>query len=842
MPFPPPRATCHITLLLLGASALSGHAAGLGSIQVNSSLGQPLRATIPLVGTDTLEHGSHCIKAKIGSLDGMLVLTPQIALTRSAQSASIKLSTRQSVNEPALNVFVDMGCDTPIRREYQILLDLPIESPVLPPVSQTAQANLPAAMPAPSRLAERARPAPQYEANPPQRAAKPQRLQKEPVNTTAPAAGMRTDEHFPPPADTVKPRVKEKASRQDADRKPVRSVLRMSAPDIALPDPGETLTLKLKFADSLSMAIEEADPQKRARLYAEQERLGALLRNEDLVETTREQLKKVQAELGALRSETERLRLQNRVGQEAMETARAESVLWLQLLGGALFVFAAALGLLIWQMRRMKHAASSWNQVAKEFGNTDDTDTLSGPTEFGISQFNTAELDIDFNTTQFDPSTFDIDDPDATVPGRPLPPAAAPAARIQAAPAEERRATAAPRDQKPQSARDQVEKPVSPDGPVYTTTSMTPYVFLHRAEKAQPAPEAALKAEEISDVMELAEAWMALQDPLKVKELLEPFSDIERPDSPLPWLCLLDVYRAIGDRGKYEAILQRIARLFNVNLSPWDVDAHAEPPRTLPDYPHVVQRILDLWPTDDLLPYLKALIEDDRDGTRKGFDLPVYRDILRLTTLASDPDRPKQREQIMHDSAYAILFAAPSVKPEPEPKLETGQESADAAMEAVAPVVSSPAPAKAQIRSRPKFITPSYERTLIRKDSSETVPAQSTENKGKNAEPAKSAGDLAIMEMEVQTPLPVAGENSKLASRIDATLAGNASAANEPLQSAGTPSISNDMSPMSIKLHLAIAYQDIGDNEGACLLLEEVIKDGTREQSEQAQEMLDRLI
>lgn len=780
-----------------------------------------------------MEHGSHCIKAKVGSLDGMLVLTPQIGLTRSAQAASIKLSTRQSVNEPALNVLIDIGCDTPVRREYQILLDLPIDTPVLQsPVQQTAQANNLATASAPSQRANRSNAAPQNDATTPQRTAKQARLKKEPENITVlPATAMRTDEQLAqPPANNTKTRAKEKAATQAADKKPVRSVLRMSAPDIALPDPGETLTLKLKFADTLSMAIEETDPQKLARLHAEQERLGALLRNEDLVETTREQLKKVQAELGALRLETERLREQNRLGQEEMETTRAESMIWLQTLGGALALLAAALGLLIWQMRRMKNESSSWKQVVNDFGTGEEADTLDGTTEFGISGFNTAELDADFNTTQFDPSAFDIDDPDATVPGRPLRPVAASAlAQTEAPEANVRREPTMPQAQQArhsQAASKPAEKTSASDEPVYTTTSMTPYVFLHRAEKAKPAPEAALKAEEISDVMELAEAWMALQDPAKVKELLEPFSDVERPDSPLPWLCLLDVYRAMGDRSKYDAILQRIAKLFNVNLSPWDVDAHAEPPKTLPDYPHVVQKILDLWPTDNLLPYLKGLIEDNRDGTRKGFDLPVYRDILRLTTLASDPNRPKQREQIMDDSAYAILFAAPSVMLEPEP----GQECDDGEpLHTIDTASADPAQAKTHIRIRPKFITPSYERALARKD-----------------EPTKTATvaqDLALVGIELEAPAPPADENRKLARAVTSALANNAIAVDEPLQLAATAMApGDDMSPMSIKLHLAIAYQDIGDNEGACLLLDEVIKDGTPEQSEQAQKMLDRLI
>jgi pilus assembly protein FimV len=48
-------------------------------------------------------------------------------------------------------------------------------------------------------------------------------------------------------------------------------------------------------------------------------------------------------------------------------------------------------------------------------------------------------------------------------------------------------------------------------------------------------------------------------------------------------------------------------------------------------------------------------------------------------------------------------------------------------------------------------------------------------------------------------------------------------------------------SEMATKLDLAIAYQEIGDKDGARELLDEVIKGGTSEQSERAKTMLVRL-
>jgi FimV-like protein len=252
-------------------------------------------------------------------------------------------------------------------------------------------------------------------------------------------------------------------------------------------------------------------------------------------------------------------------------------------------------------------------------------------------------------------------------------------------------------------------------------------------EEKAAAPEGALNAEDISDVMELAEAWIALRDPSGVAKLLEPFGQIEQPQSPLPLLCLLDVYRSLGDRAKYDAIHKRVKALFNVRLASWEETEHP-PVRTLADYPHVHQQILALWDKDEIVPYFDNLVLDTRNGTREGFDLHAYRDILQLKTIAGNPATRGKAGSEMHPKAYAILFA----------------------------------PAASEV--------------------------------------------------------PVTMENS---------------AAQPPADSVDDDiDLHEEMSPMAIKLHLAVAYKDIGDREGACLLLEEVIQDGTTEQVAEAKKLL----
>ncbi len=191
-----------------------------------------------------------------------------------------------------------------------------------------------------------------------------------------------------------------------------------------------------------------------------------------------------------------------------------------------------------------------------------------------------------------------------------------------------------------------------PPGRANPATTAAPIsARLPRAE-----PEHQLKEDETTEMMKLVDTWMALNAPDKVLELLQPFNAVRQPTSPLPWLCLLDVYRALGDQQKYETVLARIKALFNVKLAPWDAQASFQPPKTLADFPHIIDEILGLWQGTGVVPYLKSLLRDDRNGTRHGFDLPVYRDILQLIALASDPDRLTTRGKAMPQQASAILF------------------------------------------------------------------------------------------------------------------------------------------------------------------------------------------
>ncbi|MFD2272440.1 hypothetical protein ACFS07_18095 [Undibacterium arcticum] len=149
----------------------------------------------------------------------------------------------------------------------------------------------------------------------------------------------------------------------------------------------------------------------------------------------------------------------------------------------------------------------------------------------------------------------------------------------------------------------------------------------------------ALNVEEISDVTQEAEFWMSLNDPQRALEILEPQSDVASPDSPVPWLYLLDLYRDMGSEDKYNALRDRFQLIFNAHIPIFKEDVLTLRPRSLEDFPNLMGRICDAWNTDGIMPFLESLLIDDRDGARVGFDLPVYREILMLIAIVRELDR-----------------------------------------------------------------------------------------------------------------------------------------------------------------------------------------------------------
>ena len=753
MSFPLLRRVGWTALLALASWSSAAKAAGLGAVQIQSGLGEPLRATVALLGGETANYEPHCIKARIASLDGALSFAPAIRVARSAASASIVLTTREALNEPALNVSVETSCDNSVRREYQILLD--------PIVVQTAmQSALPGET---MRLAMSMRIAQTGRQGAKRDSATPQRPRKHKTkHRRTNASGQPAASSAPAPAAT--PEANPSEPRTTADPA-ARNVLKMSRADVQ----GENIKVitRLRAADAPSTTGNE--PQQTI-----------VQQNEEAPGAAEAYIKALREETQALRAETERIKQQHARDKAELESMRKESLIWIRSLVAVLLLCVAAVAWLMWRMLVMKKNATrvSWDEL---FSDTTSVTQLESNTEFSTTALQIASLDMsELGVTERPVST--------------SAPATDTAATTHAdhARVENSRATSV--------VNELVDAERTPPFK-YVSGGAIPYVYSNQVEAAGAPPEVALKAEEISDVMELTDAWMALHDPAAVADLLEPFVAVERPQSPLPLLCLLDVYRSLGDLEKYEAVHKRIKAIFNVKLASWKMRSDFQHPKMLADYPHVRDRILALWGTDEVVSYLDTLMLDNRDGLREGFDLPAYRDILRLKNIAGNTPTHGRASRVMDPKAYAILFAS---KRNDATKHPTDQALGTHGK----PTSPNPAysPATANIPTARNRTTPTPSESILL------------------CEPE--------LRVDIARPPPVPATSKH-------------PLATSPVRRAETAphfAVRDDMSPMAIKLHLAVAYTDIGDKEGACLLLEEVIQDGTHDQSEQAQQLLETLV
>ena len=104
----------------------SAFALGLGSIDVKSHLGQPLRATIKIHGASELK-GDDCFRL-IGDSDLENALTSaNFKLSKIVNDEAIlSVSTNQIIIEPIANMALIADCEANVRRDYTLLLDPPI--------------------------------------------------------------------------------------------------------------------------------------------------------------------------------------------------------------------------------------------------------------------------------------------------------------------------------------------------------------------------------------------------------------------------------------------------------------------------------------------------------------------------------------------------------------------------------------------------------------------------------------------------------------------------------------------------------------------------------------------
>jgi hypothetical protein len=143
-----------------------------------------------------------------------------------------------------------------------------------------------------------------------------------------------------------------------------------------------------------------------------------------------------------------------------------------------------------------------------------------------------------------------------------------------------------------------------------------------------------LSVEELIDLEQQAEFFIVLGQDEAAIELLMSHVRSDGGISPLPYLKLLEIYRRRGDTDAYQRIRERFNRRFNAYAPDWDADLQQG--RSLVDYPDTMARLQQLWATPvRVMETLDASLFR-RNKTDETFDLPAYRELLFLYSIARD--------------------------------------------------------------------------------------------------------------------------------------------------------------------------------------------------------------
>lgn len=195
-----------------------------------------------------------------------------------------------------------------------------------------------------------------------------------------------------------------------------------------------------------------------------------------------------------------------------------------------------------------------------------------------------------------------------------------------------------------------------------------------------PAGEHDNLATPYQTVLEVANTMVAYGRVSAAAETLEDHIRANPDEAVQPWLRLLELLRHADLRDEFESYAGRMRKHFNVAPPGWDAQAwHAEPDLAAPPgdtpeppspeqehaalerFPHLVERIVGQWGTQECRRKLDHLLRDTRHGTRQGLPLPVVDEILFLLEIL-------QAQHTARANPAAGTHAASALQPPARPR------------------------------------------------------------------------------------------------------------------------------------------------------------------------------
>lgn len=560
-------------------------AAGLGAGASGAVLGQPLdyAVQVRLDPGETL--AAECVVAEVMSGDRRVPsqLVRTLVEVTGPETARIRVLTQSGIDEPVVSVQLTIGCSAKMSRRYVVLADPP--ATMVPASTAPAFAALPPQVD-PALAAAPATAPPAMPVSPDNLGNPTVPSRSSPLNPAAGPSGAQKAKSERRVANTAPraaaaPRVA-KASKAAPAQEPVAR-LRLDPTEIAVRRT-EAMAVEQAMA-----AIEQAASAARAAASsasASAERVAVLERT---VEQLRAEAKSSGEQAAQMRSRL---------------TAAEGAKDWTWPLLALAAALAALAGWLAWRLGRVNVVRrQGWSDVADP---RTMVPTVQPMTEQLASRPATA------------PAPFVTSPPAAPIGG-----ANKPRTALAWPPP-------APAVAWPQPA---TTLPPPEEDEEQTDTAMM---------RTQPLPPSALPdagaprdvtIEELIDLEQQAEFFIVLGQDESAIDLLVEHLRSTGGGSPLPYLKLLEIHHRRGDREAYDRMRSRFNHRFNAYAPDWDVGpSHG---RSLDDYPGVIPRMQQIWPRPlDAMAELEALLF--RKSRGELFDLPAYREVLFLYSLARD--------------------------------------------------------------------------------------------------------------------------------------------------------------------------------------------------------------
>jgi tetratricopeptide (TPR) repeat protein len=157
-----------------------------------------------------------------------------------------------------------------------------------------------------------------------------------------------------------------------------------------------------------------------------------------------------------------------------------------------------------------------------------------------------------------------------------------------------------------------------------STIAGTETYNLNTAQSDLAVPSALRATEEAEVFLELGYVDRA------IKVLTDDIAAHPR-NPPAVWLLLLNIYHQQDNRVAFDEAVAAFSMRFNLIPPTWDSISKPMPEgEGLLAVPHVLAKVVSLWPRPECQDYLSELLYDDRQGTRIGFSLDVYQHIAWL--------------------------------------------------------------------------------------------------------------------------------------------------------------------------------------------------------------------